>query len=375
MLTTRSAIAITIVCFFVAGVHVAGAQSQFQNGKVERRQTTAIDREVAAVASAAEPVWVGWRVPMIAGDRSPCSWYTDRDGTIRGMVLDHSFTGTIVGSGVNRPQITPPTGPLPLEAGTGLVILVRLFEGRVERLRRVGDDCPIDAQGRTVYWLEGVTPAESLRYLDTLTRMQIDERLLPLPRLQSGIASSALDAIANHRDAGADAILDRLAAGERDSSLRHSAISLLGSLRGAHGFATLQRLIAAEREPAVRRQLTVALGQTRESGTVDAMRTLSRDADARVRAEAAYHLAIRGGTAVVPDILKLIESDPDAAVKRRALSGLSRLPDGAAIPQLIQLARTSADPVVRKEAVSVLSRSTDPRATAFMEELIKREMH
>ena len=373
MLTTRSsAISIALVSLFAAGVPPAGAQSQFQNGKVERRQTTAIDREVTALAAAPEPVWIGWKVPMIAGDRGSCStWYSDREGFTRGMMLDHNVTGTIVG-GATRPQIAPPTGPLPLEAGTELVILLRLFEGRVERLRTAGDDCPIDAQGRTVYWLDGVTPAESLRYLDTLVRMQGDERTMPLPRLRSGVASSALSALGAHRDAGADAILDRIAAGDRDSHLRQSAISLIGSLRGAAGFSTLQRLLAAERAPEQRRQLTAALGQTRESGTVDVMRTLARDADAKVRAEAVYWFAVRGGDAVAAEVLKQIESDPDAAVKRRALSGLSRLPNNAAIPQLIQLARTSADPVVRKEAVSVLSRSTDPRAMAFMEELIKR---
>jgi hypothetical protein len=348
------------------------AQTQFQNGKVERRQTAAIDREVTALAASPEPVWVAWRVPMIAGDRGTCStWYSDRDGMTRGMMLDHDVTGTIVGA-ATRPQIAPPTGPLPLEAGTDLVILVRLFEGRVERLRTAGDDCPVDAQGRTVYWLDSVTPAESVRYLDTLVRMQGDERSAPLPRLRSGIASAALGAIAAHRDNAADAILDGIAAGDRDSQLRSQAVSLLGSLRGAHGFATLQRLLAAERAPDVRRQLTSALGQTREPGTVEVLRTLARDSDAKVRAEAVYWFAARGGADVAPEILKQIEADPEAAVKRRALSGLSRLPNGAAVPQLIQLARTSTDPVVRKEAVSVLSRSTDPRATAFMEELIRR---
>jgi HEAT repeat protein len=365
------AISIALTGLLAPGADAAGAQSQFQNGKVERRQTTAIDREISAIAASPEPVWVGWRVPTIAGDRGMCSWYTDRDGTIRGMILDHSATGTIVGGAAQRPQITPPAGPLPLEANTELVILLRLLDGRLERLRTVGDDCPIDAQGRTVHWLDGVTPAESLRYLEALTRLQAEGATSPLPRLQSGVASAALAAIANHRDAGADAILDRLA-GAPENPLRQSAISHLGSLRGAPGFATLQRLLAAERMPEVRRQLTGALGQTREPGTVDAMRTLARDPDAKVRAEAVYWFAVRGGPAVVADVVRLIESDPDAGVKRRAISGISRLPGGAGIAPLLQLARTSPDPVVRKEAVSVLSRSTDPRATAFMEELIKK---
>ena len=354
-------------------VSTPAPQQQIQNGKVETRRTAAIDREINAIAATPEPVWAAWRVPMIEGDRRMCSWWSDPSGTVRGELLDYNVTGTLVGGpGGQKPQIAPPTGPLPLEAGTQLVVLVRLLEGRVERLRMVGDDCPIDAQGRTVYWLEGVTPAESVRYLDSLIRLEGDARTQPLPRLQSNVASSALSAIAYHADPSAGSVLDRIATGERDSQYRQSAMSRLATLRGAAGFATLRKLLDAERAPDVRRQIVSALGQTREPGTLDLMRTLIRDTDARIRAEAVYVLAARGGSGGSDEVTKLLESEVDTNVKKRALSGIYQQPNGAGIPALIQLARTHKDPVVRKEAVATLSRSTDPRATAFMEELVKR---
>src|SRR5580765_5230412 len=144
---------------------------QIQNGKVETRQGAAIDREIAAVsgASSTDPVWVAWRTPMIPGDRDMCSWYTDRLGTVRGSFVDDEVR-TSNFEVRTAPSITPPTGPVPLEAGTGLVVLARAVGGKVERLRTVSDDCPMDAGGRTVYWLSSVTPAESLRFLNTLTR-------------------------------------------------------------------------------------------------------------------------------------------------------------------------------------------------------------
>jgi HEAT repeat protein len=131
-------------------------------------------------------------------------------------------------------------------------------------------------------------------------------------------------------------------------------------------------MLDAEKAPELRRQLTGALGQAREPGTVEAMRALARDADPKVRAEAVHWFAARGGAPVVGEVVKLIETETDAAVQRRALSGLGAVPDAGGIAPLIQLARTAKDPAVRKEAVRVLSRSADPRATAFMEELIKR---
>src|SRR5215207_7466875 len=121
-------------------------QQQIQNGKLETRRAAAIDREIAALAASPDPVWVMWRVPMVDGDRNMCSWYSDRDGMTRGHMLDYSVGNTVIG-GSTRPQIAPPTGPVQLESGTQLVVLARLLDGRLERLRTIGDDCPIDAQG------------------------------------------------------------------------------------------------------------------------------------------------------------------------------------------------------------------------------------
>ncbi len=124
------------------------SQIQVQNGRIEPRPGTDIAAEAARLAppAGADPVWLGWRVPIVAGGRGGCSWYVD-DGTgpmgIRASVLESS--------GARLPQIAPPTGPVPIEAGTGLMVLLRLLDGQVERIRTLGDDCPIDAGGRTLY--------------------------------------------------------------------------------------------------------------------------------------------------------------------------------------------------------------------------------
>jgi HEAT repeat protein len=255
-----------------------------------------------------------------------------------------------------------------LDAGTGLVVLARVVEGRVERLRTLGDDCPIDANGRTVYWLQGVTPAESVRYLDTLTQQSAAGSTQQDGRLRD----AALGAIARHRDPGADVIVDRYATSDQETALRRTARSLLGSTRGAHGFNTLQQLLKTERFVDNRRQLVNALGQTHQPGTAAALLAIARDdADSRVRAEAAYWLPQRGGPSATRDVMALIERDPNDEVKRRAVDGLGRLPAEESTTLLIQLAQTNSNPVIRKAAVSALSRSRDPKAVAFMEAVLK----
>ena len=364
-------ISVMLAAFVVAPVVPLRLQQapppQIQNGKVETRQATSIDREIASLAGP-DPVWVYWRVPMLDGERGPCStyYYNDRD-VIRGELLDSGMSGTIVSN--TRPQIAPPAGPVPLEGGTGMLVMVRVVDGRAERMRTLSDDCPIDANGRTVYALNGIPAAESLRFLDTFTRMDSDRLTLSARR---NLAELALTAIRRHRDPAADTILDRIATSDTDPEMRRSAASALATSRGARGFTTVKRLVDTEKNPEMRRSFITALGQTREPGTVDALRALLKDSDPRVRSEAVYYFAQRGGTAVLPEVRKLMETETDNSVKQRAVRGLARLPVDESVPLLIQLARTTADPVVRKESVSALGSSRDSRALAYMEEIIKR---
>lgn len=372
---------VVLLLALLSGSTVTARQTpaqQIQNGKVEMRAGAAIDREIAAVSasSSTEPVWVAWRVPMIAGDRNMCSWYSDRDGSVRGMFVDEGsvyISGSTVISTTNptgRPQVTSPTGPIPLEAGTRLVVLARVIGGKVERIRTAGDDCPMDAGGRTVYWLSNVTAAESVRYLTTLTRpVAVDRSMFDMERQT---AESAVRAIGYHADAAVDAALDQIAVDHQDSNVRRQAASTLVSLRGAHGVETVTRLISSAATADARQSLVSVLGQSRDASAVAPLRNLSRDADAKIRAEAIYYVVIRGGTAVIPDVLRQISSEPDEATRKRAISAIGRLPNDAGVPFLLPLARTSTDAVVKKEAFNQLSQSKDPRAVALMEEILKK---
>jgi hypothetical protein len=357
----------------LASASVATAQQpQIQNGKVEVRKEAAVDRAIAGVPAAGpdQAAWVAWKVPMVAGDRDMCSWYSDRTGTVRGTYIDDGVVTVIGDSLVSqpRPQITAPTGPVPLEAGTNVVILARVLEGKVERLRMVGDDCPMDAGGRTVYWLDAVTPAESLRYLSTVVQGPADRSFFGQERT---LAEAALRAIAYHRDAAADGAVERFASSHRDTNLKRQATTYLGSMRGAPGAATLARLLAAEKDADARRHLVTAVGQSQAPAALDTLRSLLRDPEVKVRSEATYYYVIRGGAAALPEAQKMLAGETENAVKTRIVSAIGRLPAETSIPALLQLAR-SDDAVVRKQATSTLSQSKDPRAVAFMEAILKK---
>lgn len=356
---------LTLALVTATTIAAAAQQPQIQNGRVEKRQASSLSSEIATLGAAStDPVWVAWREPMADGRRGGCNWYSDDNypNGIRGIIIE-SDSGPY-----KPPQITAPSGPVPLEGGTTVVMLARIVNKRVERLRTFGDDCPLDANGRTVYWLDGIAPAESLKFLEALAHPDYASMI------RSGadnLVSSAISAIAYHRDSGADAVLDRLAA-DPDATVRRQAISQLGNNRGAHGFETVRRLLDTERSVDVRRSLVSTLAQTRQPQTVDVLLALARnDGDESVRAEAVYYLPARGGERMIPEILKILGNDGSTNVRQRAISGLGTLPADAGVPALIQLARDSHDVVVRKQAVSVLGRSKDPRALAFLQELLK----
>src|SRR5204863_4534317 len=124
---------------------------------------------------------------------------------------------------------------------------------------------------------------------------------------------------------------------------RQQAATSLGAYRGPAGVSALVKLMAAvpagsPRTSDERRNFAVALGQSRDPSAIDALRSLTKDPDARVRSEAWYYSLVHGGAAMIPEALKAVGSDADASVRRRIVTGLSRLPGDAGITTLIQLA-------------------------------------
>jgi hypothetical protein len=347
----------------LAGHAAPQAQGQMppvSNGRLEPRQATSIDSAIAAVSAASEPVWIGWAVPLAEHRESLCTqWAPD--------LTSAPLTRIEPDTPMAAPAPSPP--PVRLEGGANLVVLLRLVAGRVERLRTLDDECPIDAGGRTVQWLSGISASESVRYLATLIRAGS-----PMAASEQRVALAVVPAIALHRDPAADAPLDRLlAADDSSDAMVRQATLWMGSARGAHGFETLTGALGRATDPRRRRMLVTALGQSRQPKTADALYTLARtDPDAAVRAEAVHWYARQASAGVLGNVMGIIMGDTEDVVRRRAVSSLGLIAADNGVPALIQLARTGPSPVIRKEAVSTLARTTDARARAFLEELVAR---
>ncbi len=259
----------------------------------------------------------------------------------------------------------PNTGPVVrLQGSERMVVLLRVAERQIERIRVFSEDCELDAGGRPVTWLDPVRAADSIAMLETLV-VQVEGR-------RDRVPDAAISAIALHGDSAADASLERLVAASQPEAIRRKVTFWLGQTRGERGVSVLKRLLADDPSIEVRKSAIVGIGQSRDPGAIDLLTTIARkDTDTRLRGEALFWLAQRAGQKAAATITDAIEQDPDTEVKKRAVFALSQFPKNEGVPLLIQVARTNTNPAVRKQAMFWLGQSKDPRAVEFFAEILK----
>ena len=247
------------------------------------------------------------------------------------------------------------------------VVLLRADNGRIGRIRVLSRGCGIDAGGRTLTWLEGVRPAESLGLLASLVGGGGDEDG------HDSVGDTAMMAIAVHAAPEADGVLERFVATSQPVRVRKQAAFWMGQMRGRRGYEVLSRLVREDPSDEVREHGVFALSQSPVPEAVDAMIRVAReDASTHVRGQALFWLGQKAGGKAVSAISRAIEDDTDTEVKKKAVFALSQLPKEDGVPLLIQVARTNHDREVRKQAMFWLGQSGDSRALAFFEEVLGR---
>jgi len=236
----------------------AGAQGRFSNARTETHAAAqgsdAIAREVRAIAARGSAAWIGYRVPMIAGPRHMCCYDSISDA--------NSCCGTCRlenGSG-----ITMTTGDMQdrhgtritLEPPTEFLILARVENGAVMRLRTFTPDCDVDAGNMSVVWLTDVRPADSVAWLSTLVTAAGTDR-----EQTSRVADPALAALAMHTEAAALAQLIHFAKEAQTTKLRGQALFWLAQRAGEQATATIANAIMNDPDTDVKKKAVFALSQ------------------------------------------------------------------------------------------------------------------
>ena len=348
----------------------AAQQPRVQNGRLASQPAGTLDSTFRRlVAAQSEPGWIGYSVPVVP--RSEGRLHSGETWISDGMVFTNGRLATCglePSTTTNRPpadQAVQMQSPVRLEGPDTLVVLYRVEEKAVQKIRIFSPDCELDAGGRTIQWLEGVTGADSVKLLSTyVSRAEVKS---------DRITDSAISAIALHRDEAADATLERLGAKDNPEFVRKKVTFWMGNARGGRGFEAVKKIARDDPSEEVRKSAMFGLSQSSDAQSIpELVRFARQDASPKVRGEAIFWLAQKAGQRAAAEITSAIENDPDTEVKKRAVFALSQLPKDEGIPLLIKIAKTNQNPAVKKQAMFWLGQSKDPRALDFFAEVLAK---
>jgi len=324
----------------LAAIFTTAAVAQRPEIENAHLQTKAFSGSLASQLQqlGAGPFWAGYSEQMVPGRHGSMCW---NDGNGEG------------GHAANA--------PVRLEGEVAVVVLIRVENSRVDKLRITSPDCRLDAGGLPFYWIENVPAAQSIAWLKSQAEQTTTRN------------DNAVFAIALHADASADRALDELSAPPAPDYLREKTAFWLGQLRGAKGVDRLRQMLSSDPSPKVRERAVFALSQSRDPrGTQVVIDTARTDKDPRVRGQALFWLAQKAGNRETAEVIsRAAASDPDRAVKERAVFALQQIPNGEGIPLLIEVAKSNPDPQVRKKAMFWLGQSKDSRAVDFFAQVLK----
>ena len=340
-------LSIAAVCF--------AQPARIHNAKLDQRSAATglepLFRNIAAAAAA--PEWIGYAVPVVAGDRRMCCWSNGASG----CWLEGDRNKTAI---VNQ-------NPVMLEASKELIVLYRVEDHQVMKVQTLSGDCEADAGGLPFHWIADVNPAQSVALLTSMVRSGSGKS-------EDRIANHATSAIALHNDASADGALDKFIAPEQPEPIRRNAVFWLGIARGRHGFESLSRVIQTDPSDKIREHAVFALTQNKQPEAIPLIvRTAREDKSDHVRGQALFWLAQSAERKIAADeISRAIESDPDTEVKKKAVFALTRLPNGDGVPKLIEVAQSNRNAAVRKQAMFWLGQSKDARALDFFAAVLSK---
>ncbi|HEY3128944.1 MAG TPA: HEAT repeat domain-containing protein [Acidobacteriota bacterium] len=348
-------------------------QPPFVNARAQARSAAGgLEREFRSlVNSQTDPAWIGYAVPMIAGEHHMCCYDSAHSVRISGGCCGGCSLESKGASTASAHE----TGRVELERPASLIVLFRIQQRAVEKIRMFSDDCHLDAGGLAVFWFTEVRPSESVELLSSIVDLENPHSAIPSTQSEirkPKLHESAVAAIAFHADPAADTALERFVAPNQPEELRKRVAFWLGVARGRRGYEILRRLVHEDKSDQVREGAIFALSQSKEPEAVNTMiETARNDESSHVRGQALFWLAQKAGKKAIGAISEAIEKDPETEVKRRAVFALSQLPADEGVPKLIEVARNNRNAAVRKQAIFWLGQSKDPRALAFFEEILK----
>jgi HEAT repeats len=217
------------LCLLALSACCFAQMPRIQNAKVQEREASTGLASLFAgiVRSSAEPVWIGYRVPRVQRH-------------------DSSEWGCSLDDGRNSITFRDVNTPVALEGPAEMLVLIRVEERKVQRLRTLSPDCLLDGAGLPFYWLKNAKPSETVSLLEGMVKDH----------------SGMVFAIASTRDPSADAALKRLVDPSQPENVRRSAVRWL--VDTPDGVPLVIRLARQDKDERFRRAAVNALASSKD---------------------------------------------------------------------------------------------------------------
>src|SRR5215813_14801260 len=335
--TNLSRTVVTALLAIMAADFAIAEKPHIANAKVH--ELSAANGLKAAVESVVQkengPLWIGYRIPALAKDRTLCcfgSWddYRNMAGRCCGcnVEAEHGVSMNDSGSNCSSPE------PLPY----AFVFLRADNSGgkRIGKVRAYSSDCQLDFAGLPLFWLEDVKPEQSVELLTGLALSADAEGDYG----KKGPGRQAVMTIALHDTPAADQALEKLIQPAQPIGIRENVVFWLAVERGKKGLELLRKYVKNDPDVRFRKKGVFAFSQSKEPEALAELIGMARnDESPKVRGEAIFWLAQIGGRKEAAEITAAIENDPETEVKKKAVFALSQMHGGDGVPLLINLAR------------------------------------
>ena len=285
------------------GVTAAAQQPRITNGRLAAQASgTNLQGTIKAIVAAqTEAAWIGYAVPVADRNRVQCCWTTSNGTSYMSGTMSASDAPCCGSCRIEpadplppRPAApaTPQQGPIKLEGPERMVVMLRVVDRQIERVRTFSEDCELDAGGRQVHWIENVRPAESITFLESLIGAEGERK--------NRITNAALGALSMHAEPSAQATIERLARSHATPAIRGEAIFWLAQMAGLKVASAITTAIDTDPDTEVKKRAVFALSQ------------LPKDQG-------------------VPLLIDVARKNPNPAVKKQAIFWLGQSKDPRAI--------------------------------------------
>jgi HEAT repeat protein len=247
------------------------AAQNFQKIHVQEQDAAGGLANAIARLPQSAPTWAAWTVPATAGRSVWCDRCT----------LEGRYNNFNISDDDEMPFTKE------------LLIVTRIEDGRIRRVRFYNATCPIEGRGDTVHLLKNVRTSESVSVLRASLRDASKE-------------GEIIAAISMHDDPGVTPLLIDLARHDPSTEIRRSSLFWLGQKAGDK-----------------------AAGELRHA--------VDHDPDERVKEQAVFAISQLPEERSVPMLMDLVKTHKNAAVRKRAMFWLAQTNDPRALDLMEQI--------------------------------------